>query len=181
MGQARAAPDPPHHGAVRPAPTRRRLPSGIGGRLLAHGGAMVTIARPHSQPAAPGFIAGPLSNASTGETALLYKFKSQATADVIMLRDSAEEILKIVGKDPGATGIITVAQIPGAVAALKAEIERRETAPAQAPQAAGDDAAKEGDADKVQDEPIALRRRAAPFIDMLERSAAAGKDVVWGV
>ena len=112
---------------------------------------------------------------------MLYKFKSQATADVIMLRDSAEEILKIVGKDPGATGIITVAQIPGAVAALKAEIERRETAPAQAPQAAGDDADKEGDADKVQDEPIALRRRAAPFIDMLERSAADSRDVVWGV
>ena len=66
---------------------------------------------------------------------MLYKFKSQATADVIMLRDSAEEILKIVGKDPGATGIITVAQIPGAVAALKAEIERRETAAAQAPKA----------------------------------------------
>ena len=117
---------------------------------------------------------------------MLYKFKSQATADVIMLRDSAEEILKIVGKDPGATGIITVAQIPGAVAALKAEIERRETAAAQAPKApdasdASDVPAKDSDADKVLDEPIALRRRAAPFIDMLERSAAAGKDVVWGV
>ena len=123
---------------------------------------------------------------------MLYKFKSQATADVIMLRDSAEEILKIVGKDPGATGIITVAQIPGAVAALKAEIERRETAAAQAPKApdapdasdasdASDVPAKDSDADKVQDEPIALRRRAAPFIDMLERSAADGRDVVWGV
>ena len=120
---------------------------------------------------------------------MLYKFKSQATADVIMLRDSAEEILKIVGKDPGATGIITVAQIPGAVAALKAEIERPETAAAQAPKApdasdasdASDVPAKDSDADKVQDEPIALRRRAAPFIDMLERSAAAGKDVIWGV
>lgn len=113
---------------------------------------------------------------------MLYKFKSQATADVIMLRDSAEEILRIVGKDAGPTGIITVAQIPGAVAALRAEIQRRETA---APgHHAPDDVAQQvsGDApEQASDEPISLRRRAAPFIEMLERSAADGKDVVWGV
>ena len=113
---------------------------------------------------------------------MLYKFKSHATADAIMLRESAEEILKTIGKEPGATGIVTVAQIPGAVAALKAEIQRREAgAPAQharddvADQVGADDAAKH------QEEPISLRRRAAPFIEMLERSAADGKDVVWGV
>ena len=113
---------------------------------------------------------------------MLYKFKSQATADVIMLRDSAEEILRVIGKDPGPTGIVTVAQIPAAVAALRAEIQRREAgAPAQH---APDDVAQQvsGDApDHAGEEPISLRRRAAPFIEMLERSAADGKDVVWGV
>ena len=113
---------------------------------------------------------------------MLYKFKSQATADVIMLRESAEEILRIVGKDPGATGIVTVAQVPGAVSALRAEIQRREAgAPAQN---AHDDVAGqvgEAGAGQGQEEPISLRRRAAPFIEMLERSAADGKDVVWGV
>ena len=112
---------------------------------------------------------------------MLYKFKSQATADVIMLRDSAEEILKVIGKEPGPTGIVTVAQIPGAVAALRAEIQRRE-AGAQG-QHAHDDVANQvsDDAAHGADEPISLRRRAAPFIEMLERSAADGKDVVWGV
>lgn len=112
---------------------------------------------------------------------MLYKFKSQATADVIMLRESAEEILKIIGKDPGPTGIITFAQIPGATAALRAEIQRREaTTPAQH---AHDEVANQvsGDAAHGADEPISLRRRATPFIDMLERTAADGKDVVWGV
>lgn len=113
---------------------------------------------------------------------MLYKFKSPATADVIMLRDSAEEILKVIGKTPGATGIVTVEQIPGAVAALRAEIQRREAgAPAQhthdeVANQVRDEAAAHG-----ADEPISLRRRAAPFIEMLERSAADGKDVVWGV
>lgn len=113
---------------------------------------------------------------------MLYKFKSQATADVIMLRENAEELLKIISKEPGPTGIVTVAQVPAAVAALKAEIQRRESLPA------GDQAADDvchqvagADAAAGQEEPISLRRRAAPFIEMLERSAALGKDVVWGV
>lgn len=113
---------------------------------------------------------------------MLYKFKSQATADVIMLRESAEEILKIMGKEAGATGIVTVAQIPGAVSALRAEIQRREAAsgPGQAQDDVAGQAAQAGTA-QGQEEPISLRRRAAPFIEMLERSAADGKDVVWGV
>ncbi len=57
---------------------------------------------------------------------MLYKFKSQAAADVIMLKASAEELLKIIGKPASPTGIVTVDQAPAAIAALKAEIERRE-------------------------------------------------------
>ena len=57
---------------------------------------------------------------------MLYKFKSQAAADVIMLKASAEELLKIIGKPAIPTGIVTVDQAPAAIAALKAEIERRE-------------------------------------------------------
>lgn len=110
---------------------------------------------------------------------MLYKFKSQAAADVVMLQPSAEELLKIIGKTPGEKGIVTVAQAPAAIRALQVEIERRE-------------AMGEGLAVSVhpeQEEPegsspsnaVTLRQRAAPFIALLERSSAAGKDVVWGV
>lgn len=112
---------------------------------------------------------------------MLYKFKSQAAADVIMLRQSAEELLKIIGKPAGATGIVTVDQVPAAVAALRQEIERRE-AQGQgqaAPTESGQPAAAEHD--HGSDDPISLRQRATPFIELLEISAAAGKDVVWGV
>ena len=107
---------------------------------------------------------------------MLYRFKSQAAAEVVMLQPNAEELLAIIGKAPGATGIITVAQASAAIAALKAEIERRETR-RDAPPAKEDDP----DNDAAQEESVTLRRRAAPFIDLLERSSAAGKDVVWGV
>ena len=108
---------------------------------------------------------------------MLYKFKSQAAADVIMLRPTAEELLKIIGKDAGPTGIITAEQAPAAIAALRAEVERRE-ALGQGAAAADGEQAKAGDAD---DDVISLRRRAAPFIELLQTSSGAGKDVVWGV
>ena len=37
------------------------------------------------------------------------------------------------------------------------------------------------DYDAARQELVSLRQRAAPFIELLERSGAAGKDVVWGV
>jgi hypothetical protein len=49
---------------------------------------------------------------------MLYKFKSSVCAEVIMLQPNAEELLKIIGKAPGATGIITKDQIPGAIEAI---------------------------------------------------------------
>ncbi|MDO5289385.1 MAG: DUF1840 domain-containing protein [Pseudomonadota bacterium] len=109
---------------------------------------------------------------------MLYKFKSQAAADVIMLRPTAEELLKIIGKEPGPTGIITAGQAPAAIAALRAEVQRREAA-GQA--AAADTSAQTEQAGDADDEVISLRRRAAPFIELLQTSADAGKDVVWGV
>ncbi|MDR0274966.1 MAG: DUF1840 domain-containing protein [Burkholderiaceae bacterium] len=108
---------------------------------------------------------------------MLYKFKSQAAAEVIMLQPDAETLLKIIGKSPGAQGIVTVAQVPAAVAALRKAIKEQEAAAfARDMGPAQDDKESEIDPDGVS-----LRRRAAPFIDLLEKSAAAGKDVVWGV
>lgn len=108
---------------------------------------------------------------------MLYKFKSQAAADVIMLRQNAEELLNIIGKSPGATGIITVAQAGPAIAALRAEIERREALGTTPPE----DNGQEEMSDAAMEDSVSLRRRAVPFIDLLERSSAEGKDVVWGV
>ncbi|MDR2127663.1 MAG: DUF1840 domain-containing protein [Burkholderiaceae bacterium] len=107
---------------------------------------------------------------------MLYKFKSQVAAEVIMLQPDAEALLKIIGKQPGDRGIITVEQIADAVAALRkaiADLEAASAAAAQNPDKKAIDA--------VGDDAVTLKRRAAPFIDLLERSLDAGKDVVWGV
>ena len=105
---------------------------------------------------------------------MIYKFKSQAAADVIMLQANGDQMLAIVGKEPAGQGIITVAQIPAALAALEAAIVVHEAAEAKRHEHPGLVVTVEGDS-------IMLRQRAAPFIDLLKTSAEAGKDGVWGV
>lgn len=105
---------------------------------------------------------------------MIYKFKSQAAADVIMLQANGEQMLTIIGKEPTAQGIITVSQIPAAIAALETAIEVHEAAEASRREHPGVVVEVEGDS-------VRLRDRAAPFIDLLRTSAQAGKDVVWGV
>ena len=123
---------------------------------------------------------------------MLYKFKSRSTADLILLELQGRRLLQIIGKEPGPTGIITVAQIPSAVEALETAVvaeERQVAAQQEAAAAARQEKKDEEDADDdnnnngddaQRSEFVSLRQRAAPFIDMLRRSAEGGHDVVWG-
>lgn len=120
---------------------------------------------------------------------MLYKFKSRSTADLILLEPQARRLLHIMGKEPAASGIVTSAQIPAAVAALEAAVvaEERQAAEQQAAAAArakegrddSEDEGEDGDGQRSGDF-VSLRQRAAPLIDMLRRSAEEGNDVVWG-
>lgn len=105
---------------------------------------------------------------------MLYKFKSRAAADLIMLEPQGRQVVTLMGKTPGASGIVTAAQIPAAIAALEAAVAAEEALPASAADAEEDDTAADDRKDTVR-----LRQRVAPFIDMLRRSAAEDCDVVW--
>ncbi len=116
---------------------------------------------------------------------MLYKFKSRATADLIMLEPNGRQVLQIIGKGDEPHGIITVEQIPAAIDALQRAVAEEEARIAEARRAArqgreGDAAAPEEDGEHAgaQDR-VSLRQRAAPFIDMLRRSAAEEADVIW--
>jgi Domain of unknown function (DUF1840) len=107
---------------------------------------------------------------------MLYKFKSKAAGDLIMLEPNGRRVLEIIGKTPGPQGIIEPPQMPAAVQALEAAIVREEAEQ----QAAIEQARSEGKAPPKFAE-VSLRQRALPFIDMLRRCEAAGKEIVWGV
>lgn len=107
---------------------------------------------------------------------MLYKFKSKAAGDLIMLEPNGRRVLEIIGKDPGAQGIILPEEMPAAMAKLERAITEEEAEH----QAAIDEAKAKGHVPPKFDA-VSLRQRAVPFIDMLKRCEKAGKEVVWGV
>ncbi len=48
---------------------------------------------------------------------MIYKSKSQADSDVIMPEPNSDQLLTIIGREPSAKSIVSVAQIPAAIAA----------------------------------------------------------------
>ena len=113
---------------------------------------------------------------------MLYKFKSKATGDLIMLEPQGRQILKLIGKEAGPQGIILPAEMLPAITALQEAVVREEAAiqaAREAAQATDDAEAKQTVADAQKG--ISLKQRVVPFIDMLRRAHAEDKDVVWGV
>jgi len=113
---------------------------------------------------------------------MAYKFKSRATADLTMLDAPGKQILQILGKTPGTSGIVTVAQIPAAIAALQEAVavdDARRKAMEEEAQTGehqnGKDAAKIGNELGA----VTLRQRVAPLVEMLRSSAQENKDVIW--
>ncbi len=115
---------------------------------------------------------------------MLFKFKSQACADLIMLEADGRRILKaMVGDDP-VKGIVRAADLPRALAQLDAAVAqdeafRRVQTEKAAARAAGQDVADEDD--EVALPAIRLAQRAAPMQKMLQRCMAEEADLVWGV
>ena len=95
---------------------------------------------------------------------MLYKFKSKAAGDVIMLQAHGDQLLRLIGREPAAKGIIEVNDMPGVIEALQ------------------DAAAQSGaPADADGERGVGLKQRVWPMIEMLKRSHAAREPIVWGV
>ena len=107
---------------------------------------------------------------------MLYKFKSKAAGDLIMLEGAGQQVLEIIGKSPGATGIILPEQMQAAIAALQAAITSEE-----AEKEAAIAAAKAEGQVPPRFAPVSLRQRAHPFIAMLKLCLVEKKEIVWGV
>jgi hypothetical protein len=111
---------------------------------------------------------------------MLYKFKSQASSDLIMLEADARRVLKIIlGHDP-VKGIVQFEDLPTAIAALASamaqdESDRKQRADSAQALVTGED-----------DEPVllntvSLAQRAAPMLKLLKRCLVEKSDVLWGV
>lgn len=102
----------------------------------------------------------------------MYRFKSKADGDLLMMAPVGDQILRILGREPSAQGIIEAGALPQAIRALEeaiaaAELARRDQ--------------KRGDDDERGAEAVGLHQRAWPMLEMMRRSLAEGSDIVWGV
>ena len=106
---------------------------------------------------------------------MIVTFQSQAAGDVIMFGDVAQQMMKLMGKDVTAKGIVTVEQLPQAIACLRAAVEadKLQRGGNIRPQA-------EVNVEGVVREPISVAQRAIPLLELLERSLKKNKPVVWG-
>lgn len=98
---------------------------------------------------------------------MIYKFKSAATGDVIMLGPHGDQLLRLLGREPALKGIIEPGQMAAAVQALQAAIVNAEAAP--------------DEPDEDRKDAVVLRQRLWPMIEMLRRAQRADEPVVWGV
>lgn len=108
---------------------------------------------------------------------MLYKFKSKATADLVMLEPNGRRLLEIVGKAESLErGIIQPPEMKAAIAALQAAIVEED----RQRQALIEQAQQEGQPPPWFGE-VSLRQRATPLLEMLLRCEKSGKEIVWGV
>lgn len=110
---------------------------------------------------------------------MIVTFQSPASGDVIMFGDVAHRMMEIMGKDPDVKGIVTVEQLPDAIARLKAAIEedKRKAAGMSEDERPQTETGEGG----VKRPYVSLLQRAVPLIELLEWSLKKQKPVVWGV
>ena len=106
-------------------------------------------------------------------------FQSDASGDVIMFGDVAHKMMELMGKEPTAQGIVTVDQLPEALARLRAAVDTDKARLA---------AMNEDDRPEFEQTPdgqkrafVSLTQRAAPLIELLEWSLKKQKPVMWGL
>ena len=107
---------------------------------------------------------------------MLYCFKSRAGADVIMLAESGDALLRLMGREPSPQGIFESAALPTLIQALEAGVAADEAAFQQAV-----DAAKAAGEPEPRRQGVSLRQRAWPLRDLMARAQREGVDVLWGV
>jgi Domain of unknown function (DUF1840) len=98
----------------------------------------------------------------------LVTFNSKAAGEFYMLREHAQAVLAVVGKELSPEGIITADQVAGALAALQSAVDR---------------AAKPTADDQEDVMPMArsvgFAQRAFPLLDMLRAAQKKKADVIW--
>ena len=115
---------------------------------------------------------------------MIYKFKSKAGGNLLMLGPNGDALLRALGREPSAQGIIEPAAMAAAIQAIEQAVLADEAARAPSRSgAAADDAANPAAnaAAPGGRDGVGLRQRFWPMVELLKRASRDGVAVVWGV
>ena len=102
---------------------------------------------------------------------MLITFKTPVHADITMFGDVAKPLIHMMGHSGSVPGAILAADVPAALAKLKAAVERNPDAPLNP--------ASDDDDEDRRSQSVTLSHRAMPLIDLLEAAAREQKNVMW--
>lgn len=109
---------------------------------------------------------------------MTYRFQSKAAGDVLMLGPAGDAVLNAMGVLPAARGIIRPEAMPAAIRAIEAAIDLDDS---DSPRPAQGAAMERTQPHEDDGEPVSLRQRSWPLLEMMRRAYAAGEPIVWGV
>jgi hypothetical protein len=110
---------------------------------------------------------------------MVYRFKTKTSAEVLMTQTVGKDILTILDKEPSAEGVIQYHQIDRALMVLQEALR----ANADNARTTGDQAVGNNVSDSLPEDvadPIALRQRAWPLMQLMEQALIQKEDVYWG-
>ena len=113
---------------------------------------------------------------------MLYRFKSKAAADLIMLEADARRLLRIMTGDEASRGILRGELLVQALSQLQAAVQTDEAARKHLQERvrAGLASEQELEEHRRQQAEVRLAQRAQPMIVMLGRCCAEQADLGWG-
>ncbi|NIC40859.1 DUF1840 domain-containing protein [Aquabacterium sp. A08] len=106
---------------------------------------------------------------------MLYRFKSQATADLVMLVADAQGALRLIGKDLTPEGVISPDQLPWAIDILQHAWREDNDLGLREDTYATEQLAEQDD----ENPDVRLSQRLVPLVNMLELANKAQVAVVW--
>jgi hypothetical protein len=118
---------------------------------------------------------------------MIYQFETRAGGRLTYTSVVGSQLLHIIGKQPGPRGVITVEDIPAAIRALEAAVEREKAMPEEQRRILEPHATSESrradprDDEREREPPVSLGQRAFPLIDLLKFALSAREDVTWGI
>ena len=98
---------------------------------------------------------------------MLIRFDTKS-GTITTFGDVGKQLLRLMGQSGDVPGALRAADIPAAVNQLKTALAQETDPPKQDPRA-----------EDGGETPVGLKTRALPLIELLERAASRGDDVLW--